>query len=148
MSILDYIPYIGMLSKQARAEANVWQSRVCRLNIGQAILLRGHIHIHVDTHNVESTFWVGGWVFTLDSRRYDVARFITKVIKCSNTIEHLYFINYIIYNSPKGVIQHEVSRVSNLHRMRTIFRNFFFEDFIFPKAIFWERRPTFLIYSE
>jgi hypothetical protein len=34
---------------------------------------RGHVHIHVATHNVESTLWVGGFVFTSTPQRYLVA---------------------------------------------------------------------------
>jgi hypothetical protein len=33
-------------------------------------MFRGHVHIHVATHNVKSTLWVGGWVFTSTPRRY------------------------------------------------------------------------------
>jgi hypothetical protein len=43
----------------------IWLNRVVSIRFSRE--LRGHIHIHVATHNVESTLWVGGWVFYVNS---------------------------------------------------------------------------------
>jgi hypothetical protein len=87
---------------------------------------RGHVHIHVATHNVESTLWVGGWVFTSTPRRYLTYLVAIWLFTSEQTevLPVLYYFELIEFKTKMEVLKWHLScqiRVNLCSRIATFF---------------------------